>query len=832
MQALVRWQLARPALFLGLSALLTAASAMVASTLRVQTGFESLLPESRDSVKELRRVASRTQGMSTVYVVLEGGEGTSTAQLREAANALVGPLKAIGEPAVVSVETGVHDAIRFLEPRAGLFVPLERLERVADELEQSYARAVAAATGLFIELDDAPPAEQRMDLTALRRELADAGVSSDRYPDGYYQSRDGRALVVLVRSRIAPGEFDLGSAAMASIRRVVEANDPRKVDPKIRFGFAGDLVSAVAEFEAVNANLLDVGVMGIALVAGIVLLYYMRLRPLLVMLVTIASGVAWTFGLTALTIGRLNIATGFLFTIITGNGINFGLLLMARYLELRRAGRPTDSALTEAVLQVWKPTLTAAMAAGAAYGSLAVTDFRGFRDFGFIGGAGMVLCWSATFLVTPPLLVLVERFRPMIEPEGLTATSTFWQRWRRNGTDFSAPFVALAARFPTQVAALGGLATIAGLVSTVRWLAQDPMEYDLHAMRSDLSARAEEVRLGTLGNEVTGHVGAAGMAIVVDRLEDVEPLRAALLARKAAIPPELAPFDRLHALQDYVPTQQAEKVVVLARLRKVLLKAHARGALTGKDWDDVSRVLPPEGLAPFSMAELPTEVAQAFTESDGTRGRVIYISPTIGSSLEDARYLFRWADAYRRTELPGNRVVFGSGRAVIYADMWAAVIADVPRAIGLSLLVTLVVIALAFRLNAASGAVFVSLAMGITWTGAALALLGIKINFLNFVAVPVTFGIGADYSINVVQRWVNDGPGSAIASVRATGAAVVLCSLTTMLGYLALLGSTNFGVRSLGFAAFLGEVFCIVSSVLVLPALLVLWDRRGQPDRP
>lgn len=829
MQALVRWQLARPMLFVAMAALVTAAAASKASSLKVQTGFESLLPESRDSVKELRRVATRTQGMSTIYVVLEGGPDTSTEHLRQAATQLVAPLKAIGEPAVVSVETGVHAAVAYLEPRAGLFIPLERLERLADELEQSYRQAVASATGLFVDLEDQPASDRRIDLTALRRELDASGLSSVRYPDGYYQSRDGRAIVVLIRSRIAPGEFDLGSAAMASIHRVVEANDPRRVDPGIKVGFAGDLVSAVAEFEAVNQNLLDVGLIGIALVGGVVLLYYMRLRPLLLMMTTIGVGVAWTFGLTAVTIGRLNIATGFLFTIITGNGINVGLMLMARYLELRRAGRESSGALTEAVLQVWKPTLTAAVAAGASYGSLAVTDFRGFHDFGFIGGAGMLLCWSATFLVMPPLLVLTERLRPMLEPETPGSTSTFWQRWRRNGTDFSAPFVALASRFPTQVAMVGVLATVAGIALTAHWFVQDPMEYDLHAMRTDLAARADEARLGTLGNEVTGHVGAAGMAIVVDALEDVEPLRVALLARKAAAPPDLPPFDRLHTLQDFVPAQQPEKLPVLARLRRVIMKAHSRGAIAEKDWADLSRVLPPEDLAPFSMAELPESVAQAFTESDGTRGRIVYISPAVGSSLEDAHYLFRWADAYRKTELPGNRVVYGSGRAVIYADMWAAVIADVPLSIALSLLVTLVVVVAAFRASAASVAVLVSLSMGIAWTGAALALGGVKINFLNFVALPVTFGIGADYGINVVQRWLTDGRGSAIAAVRATGAAVVLCSLTTMLGYLALLGSTNFGVRSLGFAAFLGEVFCIVSSVLVLPSMLVLWDRRGKP---
>ncbi len=60
--------------------------------------------------------------------------------------------------------------------------------------------------------------------------------------------------------------------------------------------------------------------------------------------------------------------------------------------------------------------------------------------------------------------------------------------------------------------------------------------------------------------------------------------------------------------------------------------------------------------------------------------------------------------------------------------------------------------------------------------------------------------------------------------MRETGGAVILCSLTTTLGYLALVSSMNFAVRSLGVAAVLGEVCCLLAAVLVLPAALVWWD--------
>jgi len=107
-------------------------------------------------------------------------------------------------------------------------------------------------------------------------------------------------------------------------------------------------------------------------------------------------------------------ATGFLVSVIAGNGINFGILLSARYLEGRvREGLSAPFAVAQAMRASAPGTLTAAVCASVAYGSLAVTDFRAFRHFGIIGGAGMLLSWIASYTLLPALLVIGERLVPI-----------------------------------------------------------------------------------------------------------------------------------------------------------------------------------------------------------------------------------------------------------------------------------------------------------------------------------------------------------------------------------------------------------------------------------
>ena len=123
------------------------------------------------------------------------------------------------------------------------------------------------------------------------------------------------------------------------------------------------------------------------------------------------AGAAYAFALASLPpfrVTALNSNTAFLGSIIVGNGVNFGIIQLARYVEERRRGISIERALEIALDATRKGTLSAALAAGVAYGSLVAMQFRGFRQFGIIGGLGMVLVWAMTFVLGPPLIAWLD----------------------------------------------------------------------------------------------------------------------------------------------------------------------------------------------------------------------------------------------------------------------------------------------------------------------------------------------------------------------------------------------------------------------------------------
>ncbi|HSN99420.1 MAG TPA: MMPL family transporter [Candidatus Nanopelagicales bacterium] len=830
-------QARRPWLLILVAALTLLPSGLFTARLGFKPEFSELLPDNKDSVIEMRRVAERLPGITTLAVTAEIADGANRAALERFVDELGPKIEALGRERVAQVDRGVHESRKFFDQNKLLYAELPDLQDARDQIVERYEYEVQKQLGTLLDESDPPPpitAESIRDKLQRKSAAIKPGVAStspgadkpgkpapDPFPGGYYMTPDGKFITLLVRTSLQ------GRDARNALRRDVEAAvaevGPARLDPTMQVGYTGDLVVSAEEYDAIIRDLSEVGAGGVIGVLASVLLFFLRVRTVLVMAAGLAVGLLWTFGLTFFTIGYLNSSTGFLVSIIAGNGINYGIIYMARYLEARRdEDVPVDRAIAIAHRDTWLPTLASAATAMLAYGSLVVTDFRGFKHFGIIGGYGMILCWLSTYLFTPAILAASERIRPTFKPRRPGDPPT-----RARGY-YGLLFSKIAHAAPRAVLAFGVLLGVASAALSYRYLAGDPMEYDMRNIRSAPGASpamALSVRVGKL----VGRLAQDGMAIMTDRLDQVPMLEAKLEERYDAAPADMKPFEKVVTIFSLLPTEQDEKIPLIEEMQKLIKRARSRGFIPDKDWTEIEPYLPAGELRPLGIADLPEQTARPFTERDGTRGRIVYIVPKSGFSVWDARYLMRWADSFRYTELPTGEVIKGSGRAVIYADMIQAVIEDVPKATAVAAAGAILIILLAFRghWRHALG-VFLPWALGVSLLLAFLELRGIKLNFLNFMALPITIGIGAEYAHNLMQRYRAERGQRLERVITETGGAVVLCSLTTAIGYVVLMWSINKGIVSFGLAAAVGELACVLAAVLVLPAALVWLQRRKQ----
>jgi predicted RND superfamily exporter protein len=243
--------------------------------------------------------------------------------------------------------------------------------------------------------------------------------------------------------------------------------------------------------------------------------------------------------------------------------------------------------------------------------------------------------------------------------------------------------------------------------------------------------------------------------------------------------------------------------------------------LDEQDRADALLLKPPVHLKAVTAEDVPEAMAWPFIEADGSRGRLILAMSGWGYEIWDANDLIRFADKVRSLHL-GEDTLLG-GMAFVFSDMLRLIEHDGPRATLAATLgaMFMVVIVVGFQRYAV-----ITLICGLAGTVLMLALgslIGIRVNFLDFVALPITIGIGIDYAVNICARDKVDGRGNAKRVLNTAGGAVFLSSYTTIVGYGSLLLSANKGIRSFGEAAILGEITCLVTALIWAPALLQVW---------
>ncbi len=809
-----------------------------ASRLQLRSDFTELLPEDDPEVARLKDLGDKIGTPSTLVVAVEGPDPTSNESFAEA---LVENLRPLIGTDLRAIDYRADASRPFFERNQALYANLRDLQRIDDDVKKLI---VSKKNPMFLpfadpdkgEVDDDPAT----DLRRLRQQL-ETQKPRGAFPSGYYETSDRRLLAIITWT-VSSGTGDWsGFRIRDDVQRVIEQTHTASFGD-VKASITGDVATAIEEHDALKSDIAWVSIVCTVLVLLVIMLYFRSIIALGYVFFPTLLGVAVAFGITALTIGYLNTNTAFLGSIIIGNGINFGIILLARYRE-ERQGAPTDpptSAMTKAIAATVRPTLAAALAAGIAYASLTLTGFRGFRQFGFVGGTGMVLCWLATYSYFPALVFFWERLRrnPAPKPQSshrrLVAVANSLLRHRRMLIGLVAAVSLLAA------------CVVAPLLS-------NPFEYDFSKLRNQHSRKhgAGELyaRVGKIFPQDISPVGVALLASPEDaalyaqavlekdcrdglsRAHSSVAASAATLAREcarrvAAGEPTGGLLSKVSTAFDYLPKDQDVKLTLIADIRR-RLSDRALQTVSEADRRLVADWMPAANLHRLTPADLPEAIARRFREFDGTVGRVALLFPVRVWANWDGHNLIRLADVTKDVVLPSGHVASAAGHTSLFAAMLRSIAHDGPIATVAAMIGVAIMVLLLFRNLRSTAMVLLSLGVGVLWMGGAGVLLHMKLNFLNFVALPITFGIGVDYAVNIFARMASEPPERRAHALAETGSAVALCSSTTIIGYSSLLIASNGALVSFGKLANLGEVGCLLVALLLVPSV----SRRHRAKR-
>ena len=771
----------------------------------LRTDLRELLPQGAPAAVGLAELEKRIGGLSHLTIVVRTDDLKAGERF---VDALAPKLKQLPPSLVAQVHWRVDAEKEFLDQHGALYAEMKDLEQARDAMKEQVAKANPLLVDIADEAETTPAASPTLDEAVGRIKAAYSRL--DRFPDGYLAGENGHTLVMLISPPGAAVGLAEDQAIFNAVHQTVVDLKPKSFHPSIEIGYAGEIRSVIEAQEALVRDLMLSSFLVLFAVSLAIILYYRTIRAVPLLVMPLFTGVSVTFALSRAVIHYLNPNTAFLGSIIVGNGINAGIILLARYLEERRRGSPIEIALPVSLRTTWLATFAASAAAAASYGTLGTVSFRGFNQFAFMGFFGMLFTWLATYGLMPALIALQDRYWPFkdLSRPG-HGRVTGW---------IAGPFAQRILKKPLWPVIITA-ALAAGSVYAAYVFAQDPIQYDFR-------------KLGSRSGEFHGagywdkHVDAVLQSyqtptvVLTGSPEEAQAVAASVEKEKDQEGAE-STIESVVTLQQFLPSDQPKKLELLREIFGYLDK-RPRAELP----PEIRRLRENTKLEPVSLKDVPERLTRAFVEKDGQRGRVVLVYPTLATDSANGRGQMAHTHAVREAATRVDPKAEVAGQIVLTTDIVQAITNDGALTALLSFCAVALLTFVVMRSVRDAAWVIGSLSLGVLWGAGAMTLLSMKLNFVNFAVLPITFGIGVDYAVNLYQRYRQTG--SVEVALSTSGGAVALCSLTTIIGYATLVTADNQAIQSFGLTAVIGEITCLSAALFALPAVLSLRGRRAE----
>lgn len=733
------------------------AALMAARTLTLDTDLVHLLPADAPSVAALDDLQARTGGEGTLVVLGEGGNARTLARFAAAAVARLSRHAILGP-----VETATP--VTWFADRAGYFLTLTELTAIRDRIAARVVWERALADEPVGNAHVAGPSLEFDDISA-QLTGARAWLRAQLRGQGHYLDARNRRVAVVAYPRGRASDLDFARRVVAVAEAALADLNPSDYGADFRFALGGRYANSVRLAARLSADI-RMATATAAVVLTLLLALAFGVRGLVLVGVPLILALVVTYGLAVPLFGRVNILTALLGAILGGLGLDHGIHLMAR--AQRATAADPRHAWHEAVVGGAHAVLAAAVTTAAAGVALATSEFRAFREFGTLAALGMAVVLLAYTTAAPALsrLVGLPRRRADADP---AAAMVRWLVQRRRWC--------LAVLLPLLLAAAWSAARIDFAVDFAAVERFDPEQVRRDAVIADLlGASSSPVAVLTA-------TPAAARRIAAE-------LRADQAARGAD-----STIDFVVSGADLVPAGQAAKQVLLADIDdwlqrlgpRLLPRAEARA------WEQLVRAA---RAAPFTVTDVPAVLWRRLGGSD--RGNVVLVFPRIDPS--NGRDVLRLAHELRATPSIAAGAGVVAGETIVLADVLDLLLREGPPLAAATLVAITCLLWLFLRRAASMAIVFGGAAITILGMLGALAALGLSLDYLNVVLLPIIFGLAVDAGIHAVAPGGHSDVRHRAQVLRAVAVALV----TTAGSFAALVTAAHPGVRHLGAAALLG----------------------------
>lgn len=816
---LLALNISHPFLVISVAGALAIVSAFYAAKLNVDTDIANLLPKDHPNVLALEQLKETVGGETEMQVAIKSPSFEANKAFAEALIPRSLDLYYPRYDDYYFKDAEYKKDTEIIKDNALYLASNQELEDIIYWLEDEIYLAKEQANPFYFDLEE----EEEGDSEDQAEEFRESYKTL--VPSEYPVNADSTIMVIKFFPTGSKSDIQYLEDMFAVYDSLIAELDPTSFHPEMEVQFGGRLKRHLEELTSIMNDVLGSFASGISSVILLVMLYffikkYIHYRkgsakdkkytvwshflrmpiPVLIIGIPLLFSLLWTFGLTYFYLGMLNTMTSVLFVILFGLGIDYGIHYYARYIELRSTGLSVEDAIYTTNSKTGEAILVSAFTTACALYVLMFADFRGFSEFGFISGTGIMLALFAMLYILPSILVIFEKFNLILFSANHSEKPDIIHRY---------PFARTVVTFGLVASAL-----VVGFSGNLSF------QYDFGKLEPTFP-EYEKFR------EVAGQVGESGKRnpayIIADSDEEVEALVEEL--RAISVADTSSPtIQSIESLQERFPSTEEESEAKLDQIAEIreLLKDPFIVNKEGEDLDNLRRAA--QSTKALSIDQIPDYLKSRFITKDGQVGRFVIIYPSVG--LSDGKKSIAFKDDVGTVVLPSGKEYHAASTSIVAASMLDLMRTESPYMVGATFIIIYIFMVFTFRSFRWSIISMLPLMVGLLWLFGIMILFDFQFNFYNLVVLPAILGIGEDSGVHLAHRYREEGRNSMWQVLSSTGQHITMGSFTTMLGFAGLIFTAHPGLQSLGIMAVVGIGMTLLTSVTFLPALIQWLEDR------
>ncbi|MDX9802209.1 MAG: MMPL family transporter [Spirochaetia bacterium] len=684
------------------------------------------------------------------------------------------------------------------------------------------------------------------------------------FGDPVILSRDNKMGIIMLRPNFTIDDF----LRFTEIEDLEKKADEIAHNMDVKAGFTGFLVVGKDEMVTSEQGL------GISMIAAfilvitlMVLVFRMKSVPLIAGL-PLFLGIFWTAGVTGFVVHRLNIMTAMYMVALIGLGIDYAIHILSSYIQFRDQGLDFKPAMVKAYSTSGPGIITGGLTTAAAFLALMFAKTSMVSELGLVAGLGILCEMAAMLIIIPPLLAL--RHQRLIKKGKADTVHSGKVKIRSN----------LASGLGKMVVRRPGLYVILLFIAGISLATQaGKVRIEDNMMNMEAKGLKSIELQGTLVDEFD--MAVDGLQILSTNLDEISPLVDKLKSLDSVktaeavslfLPSESEYSERLpltdelkKILSSVEEPQNVDADILKDELYRLemnlvemgdmaylgqmsrlgnelnrLTSLDENGVKTGESvfdritdtLEDTSegnqvalgkfqKIMRPhllERLNDMANTEKITQgalsdtIKDTFISRDG-KSYLISISPRQNPWEGDFREILT-----TQVSSVTNRA---TGMILAANQMNDAARIDGLFATRIAVIVVFLLLLLDFRNLKLAAITFIPLVMSFAGLFGIMALTGIKFDFLNIISIPLLIGIGVDNAVHINHRYLIEGKGNMAKVIGATGTAVFLATLTTIIGFGSFIPSIMRAMRGTGIVLVIAMTLAFINSVLLHPAILI-----------